>query len=66
MPQKPRPIVSKEFSGQWIAWNRSETRIVANGQTFTQVKEAAEQAGERNPILEKVLRADRRFVGEGG
>lgn len=66
MPQKPPSIVPKEFSGQWIAWNHSETKIVANGPTFAEAKEAAEKAGERHPILEKVPRADRRFVGELG
>jgi len=69
MPKQQRPkaspVVPKEYAGKWIAWDRKERTIIASGRTFAEVKRAAEQAGEAKPLLEKVPRADVRFVGSG-
>jgi hypothetical protein len=47
-------IVPQKYSGQWIAWNRRQTKIVASGRGFSEVRKAALKAGEKDPILEKV------------
>jgi hypothetical protein len=57
------PVVPRKYAGQWIAWNRDRTAIVASGRTFDEARRAAEAAGEAAPILAKAPRADVRFLG---
>lgn len=57
------PTVPRNYAGQWIAWNRARTTIVASGRTLDEARRAAEAAGEPQPILAKVPRADVRFLG---
>jgi hypothetical protein len=57
------PRVPKEYAGKWIAWDSQRTKIVASGATFAEAKQAAEDAGEVNPIFAKVPRANVRFLG---
>jgi hypothetical protein len=57
------PIVPKEYSGKWIAWNFHRTRILASGRTAQEARDAALKAGEPKPILSKVPRADVRYIG---
>ncbi|MCA9211814.1 MAG: hypothetical protein KDB27_02020 [Planctomycetales bacterium] len=49
-------IVTKEYLGQWIAWNYEMTKIIASGRTFDEVKESAKDQGEASPVMEKVPR----------
>jgi hypothetical protein len=58
-----RPTVSKEYAGKWIAWDHSMTRIVASAISLRKVMEAAKEAGERDPILDKVPPANVRLIG---
>jgi hypothetical protein len=60
---RPAPLVPRRFAGQWIAWNRTRTAIVASGRTLDDARRAAEAAGEAAPILAKAPRADVRFLG---
>ena len=60
---RPAPVVPRKFAGQWIAWNRARTAIVASGRTLEDARRAAEAAGESAPILAKAPRADVRFLG---
>jgi hypothetical protein len=60
---RPLPIVPKKYAGQWIAWNRAQTIIVASGRTLDEARRAAEAAGEQNPIFAKAPRANVRFLG---
>lgn len=60
---RPAPIVPRQFAGQWIAWNRARTAIIASGRTLDDARLAAAAAGESAPILAKVPRADVRFLG---
>ena len=53
------PPVPAEFAGQWIAWNRDQTQIVASGSSFNQVKERAAALGESSVVLAKVPSRDR-------
>jgi hypothetical protein len=57
------PTVSREFAGRWIAWNSTRTKIVSSGRTLEEARQLAFSAGESNPILAKVPRADIRFLG---
>jgi hypothetical protein len=60
---KEPPLVPRKYSGLWIAWDRKQERILGSGRTFAEAKQAALEAGEPNPLLAKVPKADIRFVG---
>jgi hypothetical protein len=57
------PAVPLEFAGKWIAWNSTQTRIVASGDSLPAVRQAAHAAGEEEPIFAKAPRANIRFTG---
>jgi hypothetical protein len=57
------PVVPREYGGKWIAWNFEGTRILAAADDLTSAENAARNAGEDRPRLEKVPRADVRIVG---
>jgi hypothetical protein len=49
----PAPV---EFAGQWVAWNESQTEIVAHGPSVATVRAAAIAAGHPHAIYQKVRR----------
>jgi hypothetical protein len=49
----PAPL---EYSGKWVAWNQERTEIVARGDRFSDVLEAATAAGYSDAIFQKVMR----------
>jgi len=51
----PAPI---EYAGQWVAWDKEQTEIVAHGRDVASVHAAAIAAGHPEAILEKVRRPD--------
>jgi hypothetical protein len=51
-------IVPLAYAGQWIAWNRQGTRVVASAGTLEEAKQAANSAGEMEPVFAKVPKAD--------
>jgi hypothetical protein len=55
--------VPREFAGKWIAWDHAMTRIIASGESLSEVMQAAEQVGENDPVLDKVPRADAHLIG---
>jgi len=57
------PFVPRRYGGKWIAWNNEGTRILAAADDLTAAEQAARNAGENRPRLEKVPRADVRIVG---
>ena len=61
-PKEP-PVVPRDYAGQWIAWDRRQTKIVACGRTFAEAKERAVAVGESDPVMAKAPKADVRFVG---
>ena len=63
MPSPPAVVVPIEYAGQWIAWNRDKTRIVASGPTLEEAVRAAKAAGEMQPSFAKVPKGQVRFVG---
>jgi hypothetical protein len=56
----PAPV---EFAGQWVAWNKDQTEIVAHGADVATVHAAAKAAGHPEAILQRVRRPDRIFIG---
>jgi hypothetical protein len=58
-----QPTVPIEYAGKWIAWDHGVTRIIASGESLSEVVQAAEQAGEIDPVLDKVPRADVHLIG---
>ena len=62
-PTRSRPPVPKEYSGRWIAWNSSATRIIASGDDLASVVKKAQEAGEAQPSFEKIPRTDMRIIG---
>jgi hypothetical protein len=60
---KHPPVVPREYAGQWIAWDRQQTRIVAHGRTFAEVQQAAVAAGERDALFAKAPKADQSGIG---
>jgi hypothetical protein len=65
----PRPIAPKvvpvEYAGQWVAWNREWTEIIARGAKMADVHQAAVAAGHPDAILQRISRPDTRYVGLG-
>lgn len=59
---KPAPV---EYAGQWVAWNKHRTEIIAHGSNLAQVEAAARAAGHADAVLQKVRRPDSIFIGAG-
>jgi threonine dehydratase len=59
----PMPVMSPEArikalreagSGNWVAFSEDESRVVATGATYDEVVQAAENAGENEPVITRV------------
>lgn len=61
-PRRP-PAAPVEYAGQWVAWDRAQTRIVAHGSDVAAVRAEAIAAGHSDAILQKVRRPDVTFIG---
>ena len=61
-PRRPK-LAPVEYAGQWVAWNKDETEIIAHGTDVAKVRAAAVAAGQTCAILEKVHLPDRMQVG---
>jgi hypothetical protein len=57
------PTVPREYAGQWIAWNRDLTKIVASSSTAAGAVQRAKDAGELAPVLAKTPPASQRLIG---
>ena len=57
---KPVPI---EYAGQWVAWTRDHSKILAHSDTIQELWRIVQERGIKEPVFEKVPRADVRFVG---
>lgn len=53
-PNGPQPA-PLEYAGQWVAWNKDRTRIVAHGARFGKVRAEAIAAGYSEPLMQRVL-----------
>jgi hypothetical protein len=59
-PNGPQPT-PLAYAGQWVAWNKGRTKIVAHGANFGEVRAEAIAAGCCEPLMQRVLGAP--FVG---
>ncbi|MBI5756959.1 MAG: hypothetical protein HZA46_00410 [Planctomycetales bacterium] len=57
------PPVPFKYSGQWIAWNKDKTAILAHALDVTEVHRAAQATGELMPLMQKIPHLDRIFIG---
>lgn len=57
------PTVPREYAGQWIAWNRDLTKIIASSSTAAGALQGAKDAGELAPVLAKSPPASKRLIG---
>jgi hypothetical protein len=60
-PDGPQPT-PLEYAGQWVAWNKERTSIVAHGTSFGEVRAAAIAAGCPEPLMQRALGTS--FVGK--
>ena len=58
----PLPAAPFEYAGQWVAWNKEGTEIVAHGRELAAVHDAAIAAGHSDCVLEKVPKANTIFI----
>ena len=61
-PRRPTPV-PVEFAGQWVAWDRHRTRVVAHGKELAQVQQATVAQGVEDAIFQKVPPADGFYIG---
>lgn len=57
----PAPPV--EYAGQWVAWNKERTEIIAHGKGIVNVYEAAVAAGYPDALLQKVRVPGVAYIG---
>jgi hypothetical protein len=62
-PPKPAP---PELAGQWVAWNRQRTEIIAHGPDMAGVHQAAIRAGHPDAVLQRVCDPELRFIAGRG
>ena len=63
VPVPPFPPAPIEFAGQWVAWNKQRTEIIAHGRRMADVHAAAIAAGHSDAILQRVRYPSIAFIG---
>lgn len=68
MPTRPIgdteiPAVPFEYSGKWVAWNADHSQIVASGDGLNEVWRIVHEREIRDPVFEKIPRANVRLIG---
>ena len=61
-PRRPKPA-PPEFAGEWVAWNREQTEVIAHGLHLAEVHQTALAAGHPDTVMQKVRRPDAVFIG---
>jgi hypothetical protein len=61
-PKRPKSA-PQEYAGQWVAWDRDRTAIVAHGNSLPEVHDAAEFSGHPDATFERVPKLNEVFVG---
>ena len=51
-----------EYAGQWVAWNKEQTEVLAHGKTLKEAAEAATAAGVSDALFMPVPRLNA-FIG---
>jgi hypothetical protein len=57
---RPAPV---EYAGQWVAWNKARSEIVAHGTDVAVVRAQSIAAGHPDAVLQRVRRPDTIFIG---
>jgi len=60
---KSADAVPVEYSGKWVAWNSSHSRIVAQSTSVSELWHIVKEQGIEDPVFEKVSRCDVRLMG---
>jgi hypothetical protein len=55
--------VAAEYSGKWVAWTSDHSRIVADGDSISELWRIVHDQRIDDPVFEKVPRSDIRIVG---
>ncbi len=63
MERKTASTVPVEFAGKWVAWSSDHSQILASDQSLQALWKMAKEQDLRDPVFEKVPRADVSFVG---
>lgn len=58
-PHQPESV-PLELAGKWIAWSGDGLRIIGSGLTLDEAEQAAAQAGEKEPIFQRIAGVGRR------
>jgi hypothetical protein len=53
-PDRPEPA-PLDLAGQWVAWNKDRSQILAHGAKFDEVRAEAIAAGCQEPLMQRVL-----------
>ncbi len=61
-----RPIPPLGCHGKLVAWSHDGSKIIASGDSFSEVKAKVIAAGERRPRYERIPPTDARFIGRHG
>lgn len=60
---KPPPAPPIQYAGQWVAWDKQRTTVVAHGVEIAQVFRDAAAAGHPDAILQKVRVPGVAYIG---
>ena len=58
-----RTSAQKKYRGKWIAFKSDRITVIASGSSAAQVASAAKEKGCKQPIVTRMPRALRAFVG---
>jgi hypothetical protein len=53
-PESRIKILREAAPGSWVAFSEDESRVVAYGTSYDEAVKAAEDAGEREPVITRV------------
>jgi hypothetical protein len=59
-PDRPMPVPTR-YAGKWIAWDKSQAEIIADGNSLSEVRRKAIAAGHPDPVFQSVPRGP--FIG---
>ena len=58
-----RTQMAKQYAGQWVALKHDRKTVLAAGKTLRQARLAAAKKGDANPMLTRMPRTIRSFIG---
>jgi hypothetical protein len=58
-----RSAIGKKYRGKWVALKNDRKTVVASGKSVQSVAEAAKKKGIDQPIITRIPRSQKNFVG---